>query len=77
MVAKVAAQASAASDAYTAKETTQATLASAMSSQSGVNLDEETAKLSTLQNQYAAASQLIQAVNEMFDALISAVQSAG
>lgn len=76
LISKVATQASAASDAYTAKETTQSTLASAMSSQSGVNLDEETAKLSTLQNQYAAASQLIQAVNEMFDALIAAVQSA-
>uniref|UniRef100_Q07TK4 Flagellar hook-associated protein 1 n=1 Tax=Rhodopseudomonas palustris (strain BisA53) TaxID=316055 RepID=Q07TK4_RHOP5 len=77
LIAKVAAQASAAGDAYTAKQTTRSTLASAMASQSGVNLDEETAKLSTLQNQYAAASQLIQAVNAMFDALISAVQSAG
>jgi flagellar hook-associated protein 1 FlgK len=77
LIAKVAAQATAAGATYTAKQTTQSTLSSAMSSQSGVNLDEETAKLSTLQNQYAAASQLIQAVNEMFDALISAVQSAG
>jgi flagellar hook-associated protein 1 FlgK len=77
VVAKVATQASAASDDYTAKETTKSTLASSMSSQSGVNLDEETAKLSTLQNQYSAASQLIQAINEMFDSLITAVQSAG
>jgi len=76
LISKVATQASAAGDAYTAKQTTQSTLASAMSSQSGVNLDEETAKLSTLQNQYAAASQLIQAINAMFNALITAVQSA-
>jgi len=76
IIAHVAAQASAADDAATAKQTAQATLSSALSSQSGVNVDEETSKLSTLQNQYAAAAQLIQAINEMFDALLSAVQSA-
>ena len=55
----------------------ESSLSDAISSESGVNLDEETAKLSTLQNQYAAASQLISAINEMFNALISAVQSTG
>ncbi|NEW87054.1 flagellar hook-associated protein FlgK [Rhodopseudomonas sp. WA056] len=77
IIAHVATIASAAEDAYTAKQTAQSTLSSALSSQSGVNVDEETAKLSNLQNQYAAAAQLIQAINEMFDALLSAVQSAG
>ena len=43
--------------------------------QSGVNLDEESANLSTLQNQYSAASALISAINSMYSALITAVQS--
>ena len=77
IISNVASKASAASDDYTAKETTQSTFASAMSSQSGVNLDEETARISTLQSQYSAASQLIQVINEMFSSLMSAVQSAG
>lgn len=77
IIAHVATIASTAEDAYTAKQTTQSTLSSALSSQSGVNVDEETAKLSNLQNQYAAAAQLIQAINEMFESLLSAVQSAG
>ena len=77
IISNVASKASAASDDYTAKETAQSTFASAMSSQSGVNLDEETARISTLQSQYSAASQLIQVINEMFSSLMSAVQSAG
>jgi flagellar hook-associated protein 1 FlgK len=77
IVSNVASKASQASSDYTAKETTQSTFVSAMSSQSGVNLDEETARISTLQTQYSAASQLIQVINEMFSSLIAAVQSAG
>lgn len=46
-----------------------------LSSQSGVNLDEESARLSTLQNKYSAASALIQAINTMYSALLTAVQS--
>lgn len=77
IVSNVASQAAAAKTNYTAKDTSQSTFANAMASQSGVNLDEETANISTLQNQYSAASQLIQAVNAMFSALITAVQSTG
>ncbi|ABD86444.1 flagellar hook-associated protein FlgK [Rhodopseudomonas palustris] len=77
IVSAVAAKASTAEDTYTAKQTAQSTFASALASQSGVNLDEETARLSTLQNQYSAASQLIQAINEMFSSLLQAVQSVG
>jgi flagellar hook-associated protein 1 FlgK len=77
IVSDAASKASSASTDYAAKETTQSTLASAISSQSGVNLDEETARISSLQNQYSAASQLIQAINEMFSALMTAVQSVG
>ena len=75
IVSDVASKASRASDTYTAKETAQSTYANSLSSQSGVNLDEESAKLSTLQNKYTAASALIQAVNTMYSALLSAVQS--
>jgi flagellar hook-associated protein 1 FlgK len=77
IISNVAAKATSAAATYTSKTTIQSTFASAMSSQSGVNLDEETAKISTLQNQYSAASQLIQAINEMFASLLSAVQSVG
>lgn len=75
IVADVASKASQAQTSYTAKETTQSTYASSLSSQSGVNLDEESANLSTLQNKYSAASALIQAINSMYSALLTAVQS--
>ncbi|QPF83130.1 flagellar hook-associated protein FlgK [Bradyrhizobium genosp. L] len=75
LVANVASKAATASTAYTAKQTAQSTYANSMSSQSGVNIDEETANLSTLQNKYAAASELIQAINSMFSALMTAIQS--
>jgi flagellar hook-associated protein 1 FlgK len=75
IVSDVANKASQASTNYTAKETAQSTYASSLSSQSGVNLDEESANLSTLQNQYSAASALISAINTMYSALITAVQS--
>jgi flagellar hook-associated protein 1 FlgK len=75
IVSDVASKASQASTSYTAKETAQSTYASSLSSQSGVNLDEESAKLSTLQNKYSAASALIQAINSMYSALLTAVQS--
>ena len=75
IVADVASKSSQASTNYTAKETAQSTYASSLSSQSGVNLDEESANLSTLQNKYSAASALIQAINSMYSALLTAVQS--
>ncbi|MGJ4949048.1 flagellar hook-associated protein FlgK [Bradyrhizobium sp. HKCCYLS20291] len=75
ILANVASKASQASTNYTAKATAQSSYASSLSSQSGVNLDEETARLSALQNKYAAASQLISVVNSMFSSLLSAVQS--
>lgn len=75
IVSDVASKTSQASTNYTAKETAQSTYADSLSSQSGVNLDEESAKLSTLQNKYSAASALIEAINSMYSALLSAVQS--
>ena len=75
IVSNVASKASQASATYTAKQTAQSTYASSLSSESGVNLDEESARLSSLQNKYAAASELIQIINTMFSALMTAVQS--
>jgi flagellar hook-associated protein 1 FlgK len=75
IVSDVASKSSQASSNYTAKETAQSTYASSLSSQSGVNLDEESAKLSTLQNKYSAASALIQAINTMYTALLTAVKT--
>lgn len=76
VIANVASKATLAATTYTSKSTAQSSFANALASQSGVNLDEETAKISTLQNQYTAASQLMQAINDMFSSLIAAVQSA-
>jgi flagellar hook-associated protein 1 len=75
IVANVASKASQASSAYTAKSTAQSTYANSLSSESGVNIDEETARISALQNKYAAASQLLSTVNAMFSSLVSAMQS--
>jgi flagellar hook-associated protein 1 len=76
IVSNVATQASQASANLTAKETAQSTFSSSLSSQSGVNLDEESARLSALQNAYSASSQLISVINSMFTALMAAIQAA-
>jgi flagellar hook-associated protein 1 FlgK len=75
IVSYVATQSSTASSNYTAKETAQSTYSSSLSSESGVNLDQESARLSSLQNEYSAASELISAINSMFTSLITAMQS--
>jgi flagellar hook-associated protein 1 FlgK len=77
IVSNVASKASQASSDLKAKQTTQTTFSNAMSSQTGVNLDEETARLSTLQNQVSAASELIQMINTMFTDLVTAVKTVG
>ena len=76
VVASVASKASQASSDYSNKQTTQSAFANTISSESGVNLDEETAKLSSLQNEYTAAAELLQVINQMFSALMGAVQTA-
>lgn len=76
IVANVANKSAQASTDNTAKATAQSSYANAMSSQSGVNIDEETAKVSALQNKYTAASQLISVIDAMFASLVSAMQSA-
>jgi flagellar hook-associated protein 1 FlgK len=75
LVSNVATKAAQASAVLTTKTTAQSTYANSLSSESGVNLDEESARMSALQNKYAAASQLIQVINTMFSSLITAMQS--
>lgn len=76
IVANVASKASQATTSYNNQQTTQSTYANSLSSETGVNVDQETANLSTLQNKYAAAAELIQAINTMFSALVTAMQTA-
>lgn len=73
LVAEVGALSTAAASNATAKETALTTLTDSFSSQYGVNVDEETARISELENAYAASAQVLSAVQEMFDSLLSAV----
>jgi len=75
IVSSVADKSAQASAVFAAKSTAQATYASSLSAESGVNLDEESARISALQNKYSAASELIQVVNTMFSSLINAIQA--
>lgn len=75
IVSTIATAASSASTALDNGTSARQSLADSLSSQSGVNLDEETARLSELEQQYAMAGQLLEALNNMFDTLLQAVQS--
>ena len=75
IIANVATASSDASSTYTTKETTQSTLSSTMSSESGVNVDQETATLTALQNQYSAAAEILTTIDTMFNALLTMVQA--
>ena len=75
IVSSVATKASGAATDYTNTQTMQSSFQNTMSSESGVNLDQETARLSTLQNQYSASAELLQVINQMFTSLITAMQS--
>ncbi len=48
-------------------------LMAAIAEQSGVNLDEETAELSILENNYSAMANVIQVIQEMYDSLMAMV----
>lgn len=74
LVADVGAQSSAAASAASAKQTTLTALTDTFSSQYGVNIDEETARISELENAYSASAQVLATIQEMFDALLSAVR---
>lgn len=76
IVAGVAAAAESGASALETSESAQQSLADSLSSQSGVNLDEETAKLSELEQQYSVAAQLLETLNTMFDTLLQVAASA-
>jgi flagellar hook-associated protein 1 FlgK len=63
-----------AESAQTGAETARATVETSIAARSGVNLDEETARLEALRNAYEAAASVMEALNEMFDALLGMVQ---
>lgn len=76
IVSDFASRASNAEEDETSAETLATSLSDTIASRSGVNIDEETSKLSDYQALYSAAAQIIQAANEMFEALLAAAKSA-
>jgi flagellar hook-associated protein 1 FlgK len=76
IVAANATAASRASRALAGKETTYEALADTIASQSGVNLDEETARMAELQNLYEATAGLMRVLDDMFDALLDTMAAA-
>ncbi|WP_445682454.1 flagellar hook-associated protein FlgK [Radicibacter daui] len=75
IVSKVATDTSNASTAATTASDTLDTLTTSYSSQFGVNTDEETARLTELQNAYSTSAQIVSTVQSMFEALLNAVAS--
>jgi flagellar hook-associated protein 1 FlgK len=73
IISDVATRASNAATAATTQQTTLTTMTSNLSSQSGVNTDEESAHLVELQNAYAASAKVVSTVQAMFTALLQAV----
>lgn len=76
MVTGIATGAATAATMLTEQETSLQVLTDLMASQTGVNLDEETARLTELEQYYAVATQVISALNSMFDALLAAARTA-
>lgn len=62
-----------ATSAASARSTTLTALTDSFQSKSGVNVDEETARLNDLQNAYSASAQVITTLNKMFESLLDAV----
>ena len=64
------------SDNLTQETAVQTTLQNQISSQSGVNVDEQVAQLTVLQQAYSANARMIQASRDMFSTLLTAVGGA-
>lgn len=73
IVSKVGTKLSSAESRADSAETSLNTLLDTFSSQYGVNVDEESARITELENAYAASAQVLTAVQSMFDDLINAV----
>lgn len=74
LVSNVAGQLSTAKSRASSTETNLNTLVGTFSSKYGVNVDEETAHITELQNAYAASAQVMSAVKSMFEDLLQAVR---
>jgi flagellar hook-associated protein 1 FlgK len=75
LISDVANRASSANDEQTSKQSVLSALQTSLSNQAGVNIDQQTAQLTQLQNVYAASARVITTVNAMFSSLISAVNA--
>jgi len=75
IVGNASARYSTAQSTLSVRQSTYETLSSSMSASTGVNLDEETARISELEQLYATAAQLLEVLNNMFEALLSAARS--
>jgi flagellar hook-associated protein 1 FlgK len=73
IVSDVATKSSEATSAAKTADLVAENLRTSLTNESGVNLDEETARLAALENQYAACSQMFAIINEMFEVLLGAV----
>jgi flagellar hook-associated protein 1 FlgK len=73
LISDVASRAAAAQTDSTAKTTTLTALQTTFSNQSGVNVDQQTALLTQLQNLYAASARVITTQTAMFQSLLQAV----
>jgi len=76
IVGKVATDAASAESQAGTADAALSAAEDAISSATGVNVDEETARLSELEQYYSVAAQIITTLNAMFDALLTAAKSA-
>lgn len=75
IVSAVATDASSAASALERRQSAYDAASDALTSETGVNVDEETARLSDLEQQYSTAAQLLSVLNDMFEALLAAAKS--
>ncbi len=75
IVSDAATAASTAASALERRQSAHDAASDALTSMTGVNIDEETARLSEFEQLYSAAAQLLQVLNDMFDALLAAARS--
>jgi len=73
LISDIAGRAADAQTSATSTSTSLTALKTTFSNQSGVNVDQQTAQLTQLQNLYAASARVITTVNAMFSSLIQAV----
>jgi flagellar hook-associated protein 1 FlgK len=74
IMSDVASQSSIAQGEYDTSYLVYSQTKSLLANKTGVNIDEETAKMLDLQSQYQAAAKIITIIREMFDALYAAVR---